>query len=342
MQPKAIQVKSSQAARMITTAIRCGLVPFLKGSPGVGKSQVIHSVGKEHNLELIDLRLAQCDPTDLAGFPTITGVKADYAPMAHFPIEGDPLPKGKAGWLLFLDEANSAAPAIQAAAYKLVLDRMVGSHRLHKNVAIVLAGNLDSDGAVTHEMSTALESRLVHMEFMVDAREWNNWASDKGVESRITSYINYKPTNIYTFSPDHTDCTYACPRTWEFADRLIKEIGTESPDSLPLLAGTLSEGVAREFLVFCKIYKELLTVPEICANPSGVNVPREPSKLFALCGSIAENIDKGTADALVTFVLRMPIEFQVVCLREAVRRNKAMFDHPAICNWVSTNSVLLH
>lgn len=42
--------------------------------------------------------------------------RADYAPFAHFPIEGDPLPEGYSGWLLFLDELTSALPAIQAAA----------------------------------------------------------------------------------------------------------------------------------------------------------------------------------------------------------------------------------
>jgi MoxR-like ATPase len=111
-----MQVKISQAARMITAAIQAKVVPFLKGSPGTGKSQVIHQIAESHNLELIDIRLSQCDPTDLAGFPTIQGNKSDYVPMKHFPIEGDALPAGKDGWLIFLDEASSAPPAIQAAA----------------------------------------------------------------------------------------------------------------------------------------------------------------------------------------------------------------------------------
>jgi hypothetical protein len=335
MQPKAIQVKSSQAARMITTAIKARLVPFLKGSPGCGKSQIIHQIAKDHNLEVIDLRLSQCDPTDLAGFPTIIDGKADYMPMKHFPIEGDSLPKGKAGWLLFLDEATSAPSAIQAAAYKLVLDRMVGSHHLHKNVAIALAGNLESDGAIVHEMSTALESRLVHMELVVDATEWNNWAIIKGLDSRITSYINYKPGSLYTFSADHTDCTYACPRTWEFADRLLKEDDDNSVDALPLLSGTLSEGVAREFLAFCKIYRDLITVEEICKDPVNCKVPSEPSKLFALCGSIAEKMTDGNVAGLIQFVFRMPAEFQVICLREAVRRNKAILKNEALHTWIT-------
>ena len=102
---------------MITTYIKAGIVPMLEGSPGCGKSQVVHQIADAYNLKLIDLRLSQCDPTDLSGFPTIIGgKKADYMPMAHFPIEGDPIPDGYAGWLLFLDEFNSAPNAIQAAA----------------------------------------------------------------------------------------------------------------------------------------------------------------------------------------------------------------------------------
>jgi len=336
-----MQVKISQAVRMITAAIKAKVVPMLKGSPGTGKSQIVYQIAESYNLAVIDIRLSQCDPTDLAGFPTIEGGKADYVPMKHFPIEGDPLPEGKAGWLLFLDESTSAPPAIQAAAYKLVLDRMVGSHRLHKNVAMVLAGNLETDGAIVHPMSTALQSRLVHLELVVDAGEWNDWAAAHNVDHRISSYIKFKPGHLYTFSADHTDCTYACPRTWEFTDRILKALPEGSTDLLPLLAGTLSEGVAREFITFCKIYESLLTTEQIHADPEGVKVPQEPSILFALTGSISHNIDMKNCSSLMKFVARLPVEFQVVCLREVVRRNKAMLAHESIQKWIADSAANL-
>lgn len=342
-----LQVKVSQAQRMIAAAIRAKVVPFLKGSPGSGKSQVIHQIANEYNLQLIDMRLSQCDPTDLAGFPTIEGGKADYVPMKHFPIDSDPLPKdaqGKPmmGWLLFLDEATSAPPAIQAAAYKLVLDRMVGSHHLHPKCALVLAGNLETDGAIVHTMSTALQSRLVHMELMVDPKEWDEWAVEKGgIHHHITSFIKFKPNQLYTFSADHTDSTYACPRTWEFASRLIGVLGEDSPDQLPLLAGTLSEGVAREFIAFRKLYQKILTPRQIEADPTGVKVPSEPSVLFALTGSIAQNMTTNNAAPMLEFVTRLPVEFQVVCLREAIRRNKALMTEPAMQKWIAKSAATL-
>lgn len=331
---------------MIIAAMKAKIVAIFKGSPGCGKSQVIYQIAEQFNLKVIDLRLAQCDPTDLAGFPTIVGNKADYMPMMHFPIEGDPLPKrpdggNYAGWLLFLDEITSAVAAIQAAAYKLILDRMVGSHHLHKNVAIVCAGNLETDGAIVHEMSTALQSRMLHLELVVDHKEWLDWAQDHGIHHFITDYIKFKPGQLHVFTPDHTDSTYACPRTWEFSSRILEVAPVGSPDVLPLLAGTLSEGVAREFLVFCKIYESLPKTAQIMADPDGITVPKEPSVLFALTGSIAQNLTSDNASSLMQFVMRLPVEFQVVCVREVSRRNKKLMATPALQKWVSVHSEAL-
>jgi len=336
-----MQVTISQAINIITKFIQAKLVPMVVGSPGTGKSQIIHQIAKNYNLQVIDLRLSQCDPTDLLGFPQIIGNKAGYVPMNTFPIVGDPLPDGYSGWVLFLDEFNSASPAVQAAAYKLVLDRMVGIHHLHKNVAIVCAGNLETDNAIVQSMSTALQSRLVHLELVVDAKEWVDWAADTGIDHRITSYINFKPGNLYTFKPDHTDNTYGSPRTWEFANRVLSVVDESEPEFLTMLAGTISEGLAREFVGFCKIYNDLPKLVNIIANPKGIKVPVEPSILFALTGSISHNATKDNFSALMEFVIRLPIEFQVVCLRETVRRNRQMNAHPAVSAWLTNNATQL-
>jgi len=333
-----MQVTASVAAQMITAAIRAKLVPLLIGSPGCGKSQIVHQIAQEHALQVIDLRLAQCDPCDINGFPTFSQGKAGYAPMDTFPIAGDPLPEGKQGWLLFLDEMTSAPPAVQAAAYKLVLDRQVGKYHLHDNLAIVCAGNLESDNAIVQPMSTALQSRLVHMELAVDTKEWLDWAASNDIDHRITAYINFRPENLYTFKPDHTDHTYAAPRTWEFANRLLKQ-GIENTGILtPLLSGTLSEGVAREFINFTKIYKELPTIQEILADPEGIKVPEEPGTRYAITGSISHHMKADTADALMKYIMRLPIEFQVVCLRETIRRHKELLATPAIQAWIAKSA----
>jgi len=333
-----MKVKLSQAHDMIVQCIKVGLVPIVKGSPAVGKSSIVHQIAKEYGLKVIDLRLAQCDPTDLLGFPNTANGRGRYVPMETFPIEGDEVPKGYEGWLLFMDEFTSAPRGVQAAAYKLVLDRMVGTHHLHKKVAIVCAGNLETDGAIVEEMSTALESRLIHMEVTVDHIDWcEGWAMKNGIDHRITSFVKFKPGMLYTFSPDHTDCTYASPRTWEFANRLVKgkQIGIED---IPLLAGTISEGVAREFRTFTEIYSRLPTMNQMMEQATTLPVPQEPSILFALTGSIAHNANDENAGPLMDFVSRLPIEFQVVTLREMVRRSPALMNHKSIQAWITKNA----
>lgn len=330
-----MQVNLSLASYMITQCIKANLVPFLFGSPGSGKSQAVHQIAKDYNLKMIDLRLSQCDPTDLMGFPRLTGNRSGYAPMETFPIEGDAIPEGYNGWLLFLDEFNSADQDMQAAAYKLVLDKMVGIHKLHKNVAIVCAGNQETDNAIVHPMSTAMQSRLIHIEVGINNNEWYDWAAENGIDHRISSFIKFKPSLLYAFDPNHTDKTFACNRTWEFANRLLKITPIDSAGFLPLLAGTVSEGVAREFVAFCKIDVDVPKIETICANPTDTPVPKEPGILYALTGSIAEHATEANFDALGKYINRLPKEFQVVCLKEAVRRKPVLTKHTVFQTWVA-------
>ncbi len=114
-----IEISASAMVEALDTVLMSKLTPMLVGSPGIGKSDIVKSVAKKHNLKLIDMRLAQSDPTDLNGFPTLQqdGTRMDYAPPTTFPLQNlDKVPNGYDGWLLFLDEINAAPPSIQAAA----------------------------------------------------------------------------------------------------------------------------------------------------------------------------------------------------------------------------------
>lgn len=338
-----MQVKISQAIEMVQGFIKAGIVPMVHGSPGIGKSQIVQQIADEHKLLLVDLRLSQCDPTDLAGFPQIDAArqKAGYLPMDTFPLEGETPPAGYNGWLLFFDEANSAPKAVQAAAYKIILDRKIGQRSLHKRCALVAAGNLETDGAIVEEMSTALQSRMAHIELQVDSEEWVAWAQSNGIDHKITDYIKFKPGQLYTFKADHTDKTYGCPRTWEFANRVLKVTDDKSKTRLAMLAGTISEGLAREFTTFCRIYDDLPKPAQIIAAPDTIKVPQEPSILFALTGTIAHNATPDNFTSLMKFIQRLPVEFQVVTMRETIRRNKAMMSHASVQKWVTESAAQL-
>lgn len=256
--------------------------------------------------------------------------------MDTFPLESDEIPEGYTGWLIFFDELTSALPAVQAASYKIILDRMVGQHKLNHNVVIAAAGNTLEDNAIVHEMSTALQSRLIHINMVSDVDIWlNDFAIPHDFDHRITSFIKNDPDMLYSFNPDHDDQTYPCNRTWEFMNKLFKDREITYND-VPLAAGTIGEGAARTFIGFCQIYKDLITIEDILRNPM-IHIPEEKSVLFALTGVIANRTTLENIDKLMQFVNRLPIEFQIITLREMIARNKKITQSNAVSQWIHDN-----
>lgn len=342
----AIYANSLQLRECIADAVKAKVVPFIKGSPGIGKSAIVKDFAEEYGLKMIDLRLSQVDPCDLLGFPNINreAGRSGYMPMDTFPLKGDKIPTGYNGWCLFLDELPGADPATQKAAYKLILDRMVGNVPLHERVVIIAAGNLETDNAFVEELSTALQSRMMHLYMKVDSETWLDWAVKNNVHHYITDYIRQFTDKIYTFKPDHQEDTYASPRTWEFASRFLHQRGHNLNDHILLLnlAGTLSEGVAREFLSASRIYTSLPSLQEIESSPTGTTVPEARSIIWAMTGSLANWINEKNADPLLLYIERLPLEFQIICLQEIVARKQELKASAAVSRWFMKNAPELY
>ncbi len=327
-----------------------GLVPYIVSAPGIGKSSITHSVADKNQLELIDVRLAQVDPTELNGFPAInektdaegnTSKVASYIPMDIFPLEDTPLPKGKQGWLLFLDELPAAPPATQAAAYKLILDRKVGNRKLHDNVYIVAAGNDTTHGAVAFKMSTAVRSRMVHLNLSSNLEDWLDWAVSEGIDHRIVSFLQTRPELLNKFDPSLDDDTYPCERTWDFASRITKGQPVGGDFFLPLLSGTVGQGAATEFIGYCEVYKQLPTFAEIEANPATATVPYEPSATYAVVGMVANGTTKANLKRCLAYLGRLPPEFLVLAMKQMIQNDRTITSTPEYADWLKQNGAAI-
>ena len=326
-------MKPSSLKRAIERAFAAELVPFVKGSPGLGKSAIIRQIAQEHNLKVLDLRLGQCDPTDILGFPNIEDGRSVYHPPKDIPIEGDEIPTGYNGWLLFLDEMNTAPKAVQAASYKL-LDRMMGQTKLHSAVFIAAAGNKDTDGAITTTMSSATLSRLVNLELDVNLDDWQQWAITQNIDYRIVSFLNFKEELLHKFDPKNLKEPFPCPRTWAFVDRLINGIDISLEKDLALISGIVGKGAAREFIEYCAVYGEIKTIDEILQNPDDIEIKNRPDIKYAYAGYVASKIEPKNAAQLMKFINRLPVEFQIVTLSNAVKAKPAIVQVPEIQDWV--------
>ena len=333
-----MQLSAKQLQPLVSNVLRAGLVPMIAGSPGIGKSDLIRAIAEQFNLYVIDHRLSTSDPTDMSGLPSIKGDVATFLPFDIFPTENTEIPEGYDGCLLFLDEINSAPQSVQAAAYKVILDRQVGQYNLHAKCACICAGNLQTDGAIVNRLGTAMQSRLIHFEMAANSKDWLSWAYEAGVDYRVTSYINYAEHKLHEFSPNHNDKTFPCPRTWEFVSRYLTTVGEISYADLPVIEGTVGAGAAREFMTYCEIEKDLISFEQVIKEPTKAPVPEEPSITYFLCGSIATKVDKDTLPKVVQYIGRLPIEFQIVCFRDMMKRNNDLKKEAALRQWLTANA----
>ena len=114
-----LTITSVQARKAMLKAFKAKRPLFLWGPPGIGKSEVVAEVTEELGGHMIDLRMAQMEPTDIRGIPYFNRDinKMDWAAPVDLPDEE--LASQYPIVVLFLDEMNSASPAVQAAGYQL-------------------------------------------------------------------------------------------------------------------------------------------------------------------------------------------------------------------------------
>jgi hypothetical protein len=328
----------SEIREHVIECISVGLVPFIKSSPGMGKSSIVRSIAEEYNLLVIDVRLSQATPEDLQGLPRfreildqegkVSRTVAEFVPFNTFPIESTSIPEGYAGWLLFFDEYNSGSKQVQAATYKIILDKMVGQDRLHPNVAIVCAGNLETDRAIVNTLSTAMQSRMVHLTMKLSTTDFiNNVAFKQHWDERVIAYLSYKENALHDFDPEHNDATFCCPRTWDFMNRLIKGKDV-TPEKAALYAGTITSGVATEFITFTKVFASLPNIHAIIQTPTTVEIPLDPATRFATVTHLVGKVTDDTFEPVATYVNRMTAELRVIFFRGLMIQQPDMRTHP--------------
>jgi hypothetical protein len=268
---------------------------FLWGPPGIGKSDIVHQIAEQMNAHVIDVRLSLWEPTDIKGIPYFdsNANKMVWAPPGELPdaemaAQHDSI-------LLFLDEMNSAAPAVQAAAYQLILNRRVGTYRLPDNVFIVAAGNREADKGVTYRMPAPLANRFLHLEMRVDFDDWFQWAVNNNIHKDVVGFLTFSKKDLYDFDPKSPSRSFATPRSWSFVSELLEDSLDESTTT-DLVSGAVGEGLAVKFMAHRKVSSSMPNPSEILAGKVKEMKTKEISAMYSLtvslCYELKEASDK--------------------------------------------------
>ena len=306
---------------------------FLWGPPGIGKSDIVKQIAHETDREVIDVRLSLWEPTDIKGIPFYNSQSnsMEWAPPIELPQDPDSTA------VLFLDELNSAAPATQAAAYQLVLNRRVGKYTLPKGVSIVAAGNRETDKGVTYRMPAPLANRFLHLELKHNFDDWLQWATENKVSDQVVGYIGFSKQDLYDFDPRSSSRSFATPRSWSFVSDLLADDDLSEGTLTDLVSGAIGDGLAVKFMAHRKVAKQMPKPEAILKGEVKKLEIKEISAMYSLTISMCYELQEANnqkvknwnemADNFFRFMMdNFPTELVVMGAKVALTNYQLPFD----------------
>ena len=327
---------------------------MLWGPPGVGKSQAVRQIaeviGRETGKRTVvtDVRLLLFNPIDLRGIPTANEDKtlAIWLKPQIFQMDDSEDVIN----LLFLDEISAAPQSVQAAAYQITLDRVVGEHKLPDNCIVIAAGNRTTDKSDAYKMPKALANRLLHIDVEMSFSSWKNWAVDHGVNPMVIGYLTYKNDSLMGFDAASEDLAFATPRSWEMVSNILNQVNRSVTDVYNLIAGLIGVGLATEFSTWCNVYRNMPDVEDIFEGKGAV-VPQKTDELYALTAAMTAYASKhrnemDKVENSLVYAEMLPPDFSVVLMKNYMSIEKGyrekLLSCPTFSKWISKKGSLLN
>jgi len=350
-------MKLLDAYKIVKNSIQNNTPIMLWGPPGIGKSSLIHQISVEMNREVLDLRLAQLEPTDLRGVPMpnretnraqwylpafwpdrtteetervveVTDAKGKVTKKkVKVPVGCCPTGPG----LVFLDEIEKAPVSVKNASLQLVLDRMIGTYKLPDDWALVCAGNREEDGCFSAPLGAALSNRMIHLNIEPDVESWASWARDNNISDDVIGFLHFKPELLYKQTEDHA---FPSPRSWEMGSKLCGTVKTQR-EQKELLGAAVGRGAASEYVVWANVYKSVDPEAIFTGQMPDFN-GKEQSFKYAVAMAVAFHLRKRKGgikkaeDHVAKFLGVLPPELRVIFLKQqTLPCMEAMAKHPA-------------
>lgn len=305
---------------------------FLRGASGIGKSEVVFQTSallSEHIPDwrgVIDLRLAQMEPTDLRGVPSIIDGRTHKNLPAELPQEG-------AG-ILFLDEITSAPPSIQAAAYQLVLTPQ--DFGIPAGWMIVCAGNRKSDRGVTYNLAAPLQNRVCDIEVSTTLDDFTNYAVTQDIRPEILSFLRDRPDLLHKFEPVGEVKPFPSPRSW-FAVSHVLDCDMPQQDRVEQIKGDVGEEAALIFETHLRVFETMPRIDDILEGKD-VPVPKELNVRYCVAMGLATRLSADNFDNAWKFLEQMPGDIQTLTIKLAYKRDKSLTRSAAYTKWAIANA----
>jgi hypothetical protein len=320
-----MSVSPKQLTELLAEMIPARLPLLSTGSPGIGKSDIIAQAAQQAGADLIISHPAVSDPTDFKGlpWPNADGNSANFIPFGEFSHALNA--KNLTVW--FFDDLGQAPPSVQAACMQLFLARRVNGHVLPDCVTFLAATNRRVDRAGVSGILEPVKSRFVSIvELEPDIDSWCQWAFSHGIPATLIAFLRFRPELLCKFEATADLTNSPVPRTWAHLAK-VEALNLPAAIESAVMAGSVGEGAALEYLAFRQMVKSLVNLDAILLNPDKAQIPSKPSELYATAVGLAARANDSNFARIVTYANRLYTEagkgeFAVLLIRDATRRDE--------------------
>jgi hypothetical protein len=291
---------------------------LITGAPGIGKSEIVEGVVK--SMDDTDFLLCHPvveDPVDVKGLPALVDGKAEFLPYGNL----RKLCEAKRRTVVMLDDLGQAPIAVQAAYMQLLLAREINGTKISDEVTFIAATNRHKDMAGVSGLIEPIKSRFrTIVELEINSDDWLEWAASNSMPPELVAFIRMRPAILAEFVPSREIKNSASPRTIAGVGKMIND-GLPKSLEFETFCGAIGEGPATEFINFLKVYRDLPNPLDILKEPKKAFLPTEPSQKYALASALAYHATSDNFSNYIQYLERLGAEFNVMSMREAVKRN---------------------
>jgi hypothetical protein len=311
-----LSINLKQAATLIRNVGTTNTI-LLRGQPGVGKSSILATLGKElPDYHVCYIDCANLDLGDLA-MPVIDreNMTTSYAPNVRFGVgKNQTRPV-----ILMLDELGKASRPVMNMLLPTILEHRVGDVQYRTGSIILATTNFDTDGVGDNIPAHAYNRMTVVNLANPTVDQWLEWASDNNIAPEVMAFAKQYPQvfecyadldkddkNPYIFNPLTGNVkAYCSPRSLEKASNLIKMRHVLGDALLPALAGTVGEAAARDMDALINLADQLPLFETIVRDPLNAKIPSSAGALFILSFMLAGRVDAKTIEPVMQYADRM-------------------------------------
>lgn len=269
---------------------RANPTPFIWGSFGIGKTDVVKTLAQENELLLILVNLSLRDPVDFIGLPSIDLEKGRTKFNLPMFFPDDSVPRG----ILFFDEMNRANGPVLSSSLQLVLSRELENYKLPKGWMLVAAGNRSIEAPEVTDLGGALANRVSHMNLVPDVKSWSKWADvqqDKDgrlIDFTFVSFLLANKEYFHSYTGD-PNAPWPSPRSWEQAALNYRDLKKNHPKqarNTDFLERSLAKQIgleaAKAFVNFLKLVQEFSEedIEMVYKNPGKAKLPPKVGSNF--------------------------------------------------------------